>query len=52
MGGGVKQRPLQFLGEDLQIRLYMHQNLHKDLVNFVKNNWKYGKEQIYGVVRG
>ena len=28
----MKHRPLQFLGEDSQIKLYMNQNLHHDLV--------------------
>ena len=32
-GGGMKQRLPQFLGEDSQVKLYMNQNLHDDLVN-------------------
>ena len=30
MGGGMGRPPLQFLGEDLQIKLYMNLNLHND----------------------
>ena len=32
-GGGMRRLPLQFLGEDSQIKLYMNLNLHHDLVN-------------------
>ena len=31
--GCMSRPPLQFLGEDSQIKLYMNLNLHHDLVN-------------------
>ena len=33
-GGGIRRPPLQFLGEDSQIKLYLNLNLHHDLVNY------------------